>query len=327
VSESLTGIVLLPVVFIYFLVYVLKRDLKLAISLIVVLLGLSTWIVIELKHISNLVFKNYELKIMDKTLNDRKYSHNSEVLFRENGHLVYDNFCEEEMEQEWNKRSFKKYDDTFKGFNFSSVIIRYLSSRGLSKDSVGISELSNLELEAIQYGVTNVYYINRNPLFKRIHVACMEVRDALELNRYVGRSIASRFVYLNTGYEIFKDNFWFGVGTGDVKDAFREKYQKTNLFKEGHYKKTHNQFLTIALSLGIFGILVFSGIVILLIKNHTGSLSYLFILGQIIILLSMLWEDTLETQAGVSIFALLLNLFLFENDFDKETISVKIQQK
>jgi hypothetical protein len=41
----------------------------------------------------------------------------------------------------------------------------------------------------------------------------------------------------------------------------------------------------------------------------------------------MLWEDTLETQAGVSIFALLLNLFLFENDFDKETISVKIQQK
>lgn len=316
-SQSLTGIVLLPIILIYFLFYVLKKDFKLAISLCVILFALLTWIGIETKEISTLVLASKELKIKETTLSGRKYNHDLEVPFRENGYLIYDNFCEEEMRQEWNKISDKKYDDPCKGFNYSSVLIRYLSSRGLGKDSVGVSKLSKLEIDAIQNGVTNVYYINRNPLFRRIHVGFMEVRDAYEFNRYSGRSIASRFIYAVTGYQIFKDNFWFGVGTGDVKDAFVEEYKKSVFFQKPCDKKSHNQFITTALSLGLFGVIIFIGCLIVLYKSYSGSLHYLFILGQTILLISMLWEDTLETQAGVAIFGLLLNLFLFEKKDEK----------
>jgi membrane-bound ClpP family serine protease len=102
------------------------------------------------------------------------------------------------------------------------------------------------------------------------------------------------------------------VGTGDVKDAFIEQYEKNRLFQEYCDKRSHNQFITIALSEGLFGIVLFLGFLVLIYKRYSGSLSYLFILGQTILLISMLWEDTLETQAGVAVFALLLNLFLFE---------------
>ncbi len=312
ISQSLTGIVLLPIISIYFLFFVLKKDFKLAVSLCIILFGMVTWIGIEIKEISTLVLASKDLEIKETTLSGRKYNHDLEVSFRENGHLIYDNFCEEEMRQEWNKISSKKYDHPCKGFNYSSVLIRYLSSRGLGKDSVGVSKLSKLEVEAIQNGVTNVYYINRNPLFRRIHVGFMEVRDAYEFNRYSGRSIASRFIYAVTGYQIFKDNFWFGVGTGDVKDAFVEQYKKSVFFQKPCDKKSHNQFITTALSVGLFGVLLFLVCLTILYKRYSGSLNYLFILGQTILLISMLWEDTLETQAGVAIFGLLLNLFIFE---------------
>lgn len=315
-AESLTGIVLLPIISIYYLLFVSKRDSRLAISLGLIVFGLAIWIGFELKEISTIVFANKKSEIKEFTLNGRKYSHYRDIRFRENGHLVYDNFCEEEMRQEWDKLSTKKYDYLFKDFNYGSILIRYLSSRGLSKDSIGVSKLSSMEVSAIQNGTTNVYYINRNPLFKRIHVAFMEVRDAYELKRYSGSSIASRFVYVTTGYQIFKDNFWFGVGTGDVKDAFLEQYKKTKLLQDGCDKKSHNQYVTTALSLGIVGIFLFIGILFLLIKNYSGPMNYLFILGQIIVLLSMLWEDTLETQAGVAVFGLLLNLFIFQKKAD-----------
>ncbi len=315
ICQSLTGIVLLPVISIYFLFFILKKDLRLAIPLFVIIFGLLTWIGIEIKEISTLVLASKDLKIKEKTLSGRKYNHDLNIPFRENGHLIYDNFCEKEMKQEWNQISAKKYDHPFKDFNIGSVLIRYLSSKGLSKDSVGVSKLSKLEVDAIQNGVTNVYYVNRNPLFKRIHTGFMEVMDAYQFNRYSGRSIASRFIYAATGYQIFKDNFYFGVGTGDVRDAFVEQYKKNRTFQKLCDKRSHNQFITIALSEGLFGVIVFLGCLVLIYKQYKGSLNYLFTLGQTILLISMLWEDTLETQAGVAIFALLLNLFLFETSY------------
>ncbi len=317
ISESLTGIILLPIISIYFLFYILKRDFKLAISLLIIIIGCASWVGIELNKISSLVLSSHKSTLLEYTFNGTKYKHNTDVLFRENGHLIYDNFCEEEMEREWNKKSKKKYSQFFRNYKYSSVLIRYLSSKGLSKDSVGVSKLSELEIEAIQNGITNVYYINRNPLFKRFHVGIMELRDAIEHKRHGGRSIASRLIYAATGYEIFKDNFWFGVGTGDVKDAFVKAYEKSAKLEEGCDKKSHNQFITTALSLGIFGFVTFLTILTLLIKKYSGTFKYLFFLGQIIVLSSMLWEDTLETQAGVALFSLLLNVFIFENKVNK----------
>jgi hypothetical protein len=53
------------------------------------------------------------------------------------------------------------------------------------------------------------------------------------------------------------------------------------------------------------------------IKNH-GRIPFLFLVFQGIVLLSMLNEDTLETQAGVTFYAF-FNAFFWFNNYSNET--------
>ena len=315
-AESLTGLVLIPVLSLYFMFFILKRNRTLAFGLGAILLISSIWLAFKLTDISSLVFANNSYKYNEKTLNGRKYKHNIKVLTRENGNLLYDNLNEEEMLKEWSLRSSLRYNDTINGFNVGAVLIRFLTSKGISKDSVGVSLLTNDEIKAVERGVPNVYYLTANPIARRIHVGFMEIRNAIENKKYFGSSIASRYIYARTGYQIFKDNFLFGTGTGDVKDEFLDKYKKLNTKEVYFDKRSHNQYLTVAITLGIFGLIIFVGIISLLMKTYNGTLIYIFFLGQLILLLGMLWEDTLETQAGIAIFSLLLNLFLFEKKYN-----------
>ena len=311
-AESLTGLVLIPVLSLYFMFFILKRNRSLAFGLGAILLMSSIWLAFKLTDISSLVFANNSYKYNEKTLNGRKYKHNIKVLTRENGNLLYDNLNEEEMIKEWALRSSLRYNDTINGFNVGAVLIRFLTSKGISKDSVGVSLLTNDEIKAVERGVPNVYYLTANPIARRIHVGFMEIRNAIENKKYVGSSIASRYIYVRTGFQIFKDNFFFGTGTGDVKDEFMDKYKNLNTKEVYFDKRSHNQYLTLAITLGVFGLIIFVGIISLLMKTYNGTLIYTFFLGQLILLLGMIWEDTLETQAGIAIFSLLLNLFLFE---------------
>lgn len=327
ITESLTGLVLIPILSFYFLFFMLKRNKKLAFGVGMVFLISGIWLIFQINDISSMVFANHSHEYKKKTLNGRKYKHNAKVLTRENGYLLYDNLNEEEMRREWNARSSVRYNDTINSFNYGAVLIRFLTSKGISKDSVGVSLLTKSEIKAIEVGVPNFYYLTANPISRRIHVGFMEFRNAIENEKYLGSSVASRFIYAKTGYEIFKENFWTGIGTGDVNDEFLHQYEKLNTKEERYDKKSHNQYITTALTLGVFGLVFFTGILGLLIKTYKGTLIYLFFLGQLILLLGMLWEDTLETQAGVAIFSLVLNLFLFEKKPENSLATPKVELK
>jgi hypothetical protein len=82
-------------------------------------------------------------------LSGNLYHHDFEQGLRENGHLVYVYVCEEELRQEWNKRSEIKYDDDLNGYILGSTLIRYLASKGYRKDSVGVSKLTSDDIELI----------------------------------------------------------------------------------------------------------------------------------------------------------------------------------
>jgi len=98
-----------------------------------------------------------------------------------------------------------------------------------------------------------------------------------------------------------------------VQLAFNEQYNSLPFNIDTKYQlRAHNQYLTMAITFGIFGLIyfvltLFSGLQILPYAK-----SYLFLGFFIILMVSMLDEDTLETQFGVTFAAYFYFLFLFQ---------------
>ena len=139
-----------------------------------------------------------------------------------------------------------------------------------------------------------------------------------ELNIYLkggnpsGYSVAQRFEFWKAAIGIIKENFFIGVGTGDVEKAFDEQYEKINSPLTQEWRlRSHNQFLAIGTAFGVIGILWFLIALfypLLSLKNYK---DYFYLTFFIISFLSMLTEDTLETQVGITFFAFFNSLFLF----------------
>ena len=120
-----------------------------------------------------------------------------------------------------------------------------------------------------------------------------------------------RYEYWKTSLSIIKKHWLIGVGSGDLKNVFNEQY------KESHSKllpiwwqRSHNQFLRITAAFGIIGFIWF---MISLIYPPVKSGKYKHYLYQVffmIAIFSMLSEDTLETQAGVTFFAFFNSFFI-----------------
>jgi len=107
---------------------------------------------------------------------------------------------------------------------------------------------------------------------------------------------------------------WFGVGTGDVKNCFADELIKEKSSLSEDHLRAHNQFISIAIAFGIPGFLWFLfAIFYPFIKKH--SYDFLFMIFFISYLSSMLWEDSLETQIGVTIFAFFYPFYLFMNPY------------
>jgi hypothetical protein len=76
--------------------------------------------------------------------------------------------------------------------------------------------------------------------------------------------------------------------------------------------RSHNQFLAIGTAFGIIGLIWFLIALFypLFLKEY--RIDYFYFLFIVIAVLSMLTEDTLESQAGVTFFAFFNSLFLFQ---------------
>jgi O-antigen ligase len=149
-------------------------------------------------------------------------------------------------------------------------------------------------------------------IFSRINTIRYQLENSSNPN---GQSLLQRIEYWKTAIRIIQENPILGVGTGDVQDAFNEQYtkHKTKLQPE-YWFRAHNMFLTVQLSFGILGSLLFLSFLysFLKINFHSRQLIAFCIFGAIFA--SFFMEDTLETQTGVSLFAFFLGLYLVPND-------------
>ncbi|NNM15185.1 MAG: O-antigen ligase family protein, partial [Bacteroidia bacterium] len=117
---------------------------------------------------------------------------------------------------------------------------------------------------------------------------------------------------LKTALHIIKEKPLFGIGTGNIVKAYEKAYVETNSKLEKRFqRRTHNQYLSFMICFGIIGLLYFIFTLVYPIVYFPNEFKSLYIVFILIIALSMLTEDTLETQVGVTLYAFFNTLFLF----------------
>lgn len=257
--------------------------------------------------------------VVQFTPSGRLYVTNSQNLQLENGYYVWKRICEEELRVEWNSRSALDYDgNDIKGHELRITLIRFLTSKGLDKDSAGLVRLSDKEIKAIESGTANSFYIEHSGLTSRLHQSIWEYQHYLKSGDPTGHSITQRLEYWRTGWQIFKANLWMGVGTGDLQQSFDKQYElNQSKLSEQWRLRAHNQYLSIAAAFGVFGLMLFVVMLIWPVILAIQFRDHLYLAFLATAMLSMLSEDTLETQAGVTFFVFFSCLFLFVHPLNR----------
>jgi len=320
--KSLSGIVIMA-----FLAFFLAlraifeiRDTAIRFMVLVPVIMIPLFIIIYIGSAVNKYYSFEEIhfnEIDQFTAKGNPYKNYPNLREVENGHYVWLHISDKELEEEWNKRSgIDYYGRTHNGNSLRTTLIRYLTSRGLRKDAAGMSRLSDEEIEAVEHGIANHIYLQRFRLYPRIYELIWEI-DRYRLGYSPNeKSVVQRYLYLEAGWNIFRQHPWLGVGTGDVNQAFKRYYERVDSpLDEKSRRRAHNQLLTFMIAFGIPGFLICMFALIaplFLAGRHRSFFAAGFL---ILVFLSMLNEDTLETSVGAGFVAIFYSLFVFGPDY------------
>ena len=251
---------------------------------------------------------------LEKTTAQGNYYWHDTVCFpAENGRYVGLYFCQAEMRVAWNQRSNLDYDGlTLNGENLEATLARYLTSKDLRKDAAGVAALDEQDIYNVEQGVAN--YVNwcHPGLYSRLAETAFEYNQYRHYNNPNRGSLSQRIEYTKASLYLIKQHPIFGVGTGDIPDAYQLAYDELQSPLEPQYRnRAHNQYLSITVGLGLVGLLVFLISLLTPFFASKRNRTYLYTAFLVILLLSMLPDDTIETQAGVMWFAFFNSLFIF----------------
>ncbi len=281
--------------------------------------------------VSRYVWKSYQVfnyvsdspknKPLRTTPSGRLYELPGEFPQLENGFYVYRNIESKEVQYEWNRRFPQdSFNFTFPHHKhiIGQTLIRYMSSKGLTKDSLSVAGLTEEDHQLVVKGVSNYAYPSWNPLKKRLNELFFEWQEFQSERDVSGHSLSMRLYYWKTAVYIIQHHLFFGVGTGDSQKKFNKTYAKLKIpLQKIWWLRSHNQFLAITVALGMFGLCVFLVSLIYPFVYLKSYLSKLYVLFFLIALFSFLLEDTLESQTGLTFFAFFNTLFLSVAFFKK----------
>ena len=247
------------------------------------------------------------------TSNNNLYHHNLNRKEIENGKYVWIYVCEDEISKEWNKRSKFNYGGyDLKGQEIKFTLVRFLTSKGLRKDSVAIWKLSNNDVHNIEKGIANYIYSDKFSAKALIYRIIWEFDSYSKGLNPSGHSLTQRIEYWKTGLKLTRKNFWLGVGTGDLQVAFNKQYEDDNSVLDRDWRlRAHNQFLTFFIAFGIFGFLICVFAIFAPVIFEKKYYDTVFMIVLFIGILSFFNEDTLETHTGATFFAFFYALLLF----------------
>jgi hypothetical protein len=255
-------------------------------------------------YIANLVNEFYKVeaidfdKLEDKTRNGNLYYHDIKSKRIENGHYVDIYISPKELKKEWPKVS--EYDikgEDNKGQEIYQTLLRYLSSKGLRKDSSDFQKLTKNDIAYIENGCSNYKYTKKYSLEARIYNILWQLNTYEQTGNATAQSVSQRIEFLKIAKKMIVDNFWFGVEPGDVMSDFSKELKMVNSkLDEKYHNRVHNQYLVKFIAIGVFGFLAFMYFTFYPFFKFKAWNDYLFSIFYLIILLSYFTDNTLETQ-------------------------------
>jgi len=326
ILQSVTGIVTFVIVSILSLLWLFFRsnNIKVKFALLVSFILLFLLLISYLTHEVDRYFTRSPIDLASlpqRTINGNLYRHDTLNKQYENSHLVWINISDIELERGWQRVSkipFSGKDNA--GNSIDKTAIRYLASKGLTKDSIGLSKLDSVDIRLIENGVSSVIYrFHRIGFYPRFYQLLWEIDMYNTFGTISGSSVVQRFVFLKSTWGIIKKNIFFGVGVGDAKDELFKYYKENvpNLSQES-WKSTHNQYLYIWLTSGIVGLFMFLfGFFapFFFKKMYRHFLPSTFIM---ILLISMFSITTFERFLATSFIALFYSIFIFGYNFEQD---------
>ena len=328
-ASGLTNFVILFLLALSVIIYRSKTSIKIAALIVfVTFTTIVTHYISAIKDTQLVVKSTKNNKVQKVAPSGRLYTHFEKNGQKENGNYIQINIQPEELQREW-KRQFPS--DSFNYFTKTNleryvVLIRYMTSKGLNKDSAGIAALTEEDKSNIQKDIINYEYPHWSYLHKRTYELINEYDEFVNHRVINGHSLTMRIYFWEAAVQLIKQNALFGVGTGDVQQELNKTYVEIKSPLEVEwYKRPHNQFLTITVALGIFGLIIFLVSIIypvIILKSYLPKLYWPFF---IIAVLSFFLEDTLETQAGCTFFAFFNSLFLATTYIEKQSSDISIQ--
>lgn len=314
--ESGTAVILLGILLVYSILFVVMIRLNRLQRNLVMLGGLIIVFVIGLlfyNYISSMLVQKPNPVHTKTSKYGEVYKNYTKVPYLENGYVVGHNIAINELTHAWNKRSAIKIGQKDnKGQGILITLLRYLNSKSGIKDREAVENLSAKDIRDIENGVANYTYQFMSGWQKRLYQIVYEFETYnTGLNPY-GNSVTQRFEYWKIGYTIAKANILTGVGTGDVQDAYNAEYDKAFFKMAPEFRlRAHNQYLTMLVSFGIMGLIVFLIYAFSILWTGAYKENTYFALAFLLIMLfSFLSEDTLETQSGVTFISFFLTLFI-----------------
>lgn len=308
ILKSITGYLLFLVITLAFTIYIFKliTRIKYKILFLIIIITAAFFPTYSLV----LLYKSFIPKqipdyksLPSVTENNTPYLHDTINFSFENGYHTGLFLCEAELEKQWNSSSkiaYTAFDSKNQGIRYT--IIRYLTSKNLTKDSLGFSHLSAKDIKNIENGYTNYRFTGQAGISTRVYELFCELQNYNKGYSTAGHSITQRLEFTKIALQIIKNNPAFGVGTGDVLLAFEQIYKTNNFLPSNKWwLRSHNQLLTFLIAFGIpLGLvsvfLLYAPLLKLINEPH------IFWPFTLLAILIMLNEDTLETQHGVAVF-------------------------
>jgi hypothetical protein len=331
---SVNGIFIFGTLFLFWaIVYIFKSSSKtlsvLLISGLVLVVAVFGLYVVRIHNTYFPQQKKMPGELPEFTQQGNPYLHEHENPVYENGIPLYGFYCLIELREQWNKRSNIKIGESQDSiYSIHDVLIRYLTSKGLPKDSLGISNLSDTDIKNIEKGITNYRLVGKSPLEYRLYELFYGYYSYKYFKKEYNNSLFLRVEYTKTALEIIKMNPIFGVGTGDVNIAFAKQYEQSNsILKPEWRRRAHNQYLSITVAFGVIGLAIFIFALIYPAIRLRKFGSFYFLTVWLVLILSMLSEDTIETQIGASIFSFFYSFFLFVEPINDLQNNHKINQE
>ena len=310
-SQTLTAYVLFLVLIFVSLFYILKAKWRLIFGTILIGIGSITTALFYQSFQSPKAPQIEPTKdLVYYTVNGNSYYHDTTSTLKENGHLIWRYVCIKELRTEWNKVSEISYDSLdAKKQPLYGTLVRYMSSRGLRKDSVDFQKLTDTDIKNIELGKAN--YIDKSVLQGKMSELYLDYLIYAGGGDPNGHSFIQRIEHFKTAVHLIQANWLFGVGLGDVKLAFEKQYEleQSQLNIENRHR-SHNQFLTNWITLGILGFVL--SVFMLFYPFFSEKRSFPLIIVSISLIFGFFTQDLIETQAGVTIFALFYSLVNFK---------------